>query len=229
MRQDSRNNIEKQLDELVIALEYKISEQKLRIESSSGCQQTNDDNRFNSVTFFFIHNAFAAICELRNSLKSRSMISNMLITRHLMELYSDFKFLISEPTKQKQFANAFYYFGEMRNAELNKSISEDSKLSIRNEWLKYAIGKNNKHWSGKSRIEIIKQAWGNDTTLYSSLSAHSHVSLLTQDLVFWTYSERAYEFIAANVNGCLGMIDEILVIAKSLELCGYISEQSEVS
>jgi len=221
---DNRSSIEADLDKLVIKLDTNILEYDSVIESSSGCQQTNNDERFNLVTFFFIHNAFAAICELRSSIKSRSMISNMLITRHLMELYSDFKFLISEPTKQKQFANAFYYFGEMRNIELNKYSSEAEKFKILEKWKEYSVGNHNRHWSGKPRTEIVKEAWRDNMTVYSSLSAHCHPSLLTQDLVFWTYSDRTYTFISANVDGCMGMVDEILEIAKSMKLCGCISE-----
>lgn len=221
---DNRNKIETDLDLLVMKLNRNISNYETIIESSSGCQQIIDSNRFNSVTFFFIHNAFAAICELRNSIKSRSMISNMLIARHLIELYSDFKFLISDPTKQSQFANAWHYYGEMRNIELNIYSSKAEKLKIREKWKEYAAGDYNRHWSGLSRTVIITKTWGDDTTVYGSLSAHCHASLLTQDLVFWNYSERTYGFISANVDVGIGMIDEILEIAQSMKLCGCISE-----
>ncbi len=219
---DQRNSIEAKLDLLAVQLKKRIAEYETLIESNSGCQQTNTEERFNSVTFFFIHNAFAAICELKNNIEKRNIISSMLITRHLMELYSDFKFLISNPTKQNEFANAFYYFGEMRNIVLNTSISDADKEKAKANWKKYKQGKNNLHWSGISRTEIVRKAWGEESTIYGTLSAHCHVSLLTQDLVFWTYSERAYGYISANVDGSLGMVDEILTIAKQNKLCGCV-------
>ena len=69
------------------------------------------------------------------------------------------------------------------------------------------------------RIEVIELAWNDDST-YRILSAVGHSSLLTQDLVWWSYSKRAIGYISANVDAVIGMVEEIFDIAKKNKLCG---------
>ncbi|MFM2381494.1 MAG: hypothetical protein RLZZ76_261 [Candidatus Parcubacteria bacterium] len=216
---DKTEEITIELDRLI----QKLNDTLLRIEPmldlASGCQKINNENRFPSITFFYLNNTFASVCELRNCLQSKSFISAMLITRHLVEIYADFMLLLEGDLDKN--ANAVWFYSEMRNSELNNRISQIYKDNAKKEWQQYRLEKNNdRHWSGLSRTEVIKRAWGTDSSVYGILSATGHFSLLTQDLVFWNYSERAIGFISANVDASIGMIEEIFSISKDKKLCG---------
>lgn len=211
---DNREQIEIQVDQLIEILNKSILKLEINLSGEKNKLQAKDNNYFNSTTFFLIHNAFAALVELKSNLKTRSFISATLITRHLLELYADYKLITSDSKNFKSYANAFYYYGQMRNLELNNSVSDDAKLLAKDEWKKYRLGtKNSHHWSGLVRTEIVRMAWDGNDGIYRALSAQSHVSTMTTDLVFWNYSERAIGFMSANVNGAIGMVEEIFDIA----------------
>jgi len=204
---DNRIEIEKTLDSLFEKINIAVLSFEQQLDTNSICRQTIEDNQVNAVSYLLLHAAFASICELRSNLKTKNFISAMLITRHLMELHSDFKLIFSNTEYSNQFANAYWYFGVMRNLELNKTITVDEKEKAKVKWKKYKmLNKNNKyHWSGLDRTEVIKLAWSDDS-IYRVLSAIGHSSLLTQDLVWWSYSERAIGYTSANVDAVIGMV-----------------------
>lgn len=204
------------LNKLSESIDKKVNELETLIEHKS---PTSD---LDGATYFLIHNSFAALCELRNNLKVKNLISSSLITRHIFELHADFMLMISDIKLIPQRAQAYISYGEMKNDKLLSSKSEPEKKQSYDKWQKFSDGTNEMHWSGLSRTEVINRSWGKESKIYGILSSHSHSGILTQDLVFWNYSERGIPLTETSTEIALACVTEMFDKTKELGLYGVI-------